>query len=220
VKRVAGDPLLEFYRANVAYSRDFAKGDLPLRAKTDVLIITCVDSRVDPAHFLSLREGEAYVYRSSGGRVSNDTVRTLLIAQLLGCRRIMLIRHTECGLDRWSNAELRARVGKELGLDASAVDFLPGRDLDQGVRDAVAWLRRSQFVRSDVDVTGHVYDLKSGRLREVRCPDRKSTGSADRSMRANRYVAKRGRGKERTATTALVPAVGDAGGSRLGGSGH
>ncbi|MGA8302699.1 MAG: carbonic anhydrase [Thermoplasmata archaeon] len=156
-----------FRRANDAYFRGFAKGELPVRAKTDVLIITCVDSRVDPAHFLSLEEGAAYVYRSSGGRVNNDTLRTLLLTQLLGCRRMMVIHHTDCGLSRATNIELRERVQRELELDASKIDFLPFVDLEQSVREDVAWLRSSGGIRGDVIVTGHVYDVRNGLMHDV-----------------------------------------------------
>ncbi|MGA7923982.1 MAG: carbonic anhydrase, partial [Thermoplasmata archaeon] len=85
----------------------------------------------------------------------------------LGCRRYMVIHHTECGLNRATNDGLRERVQKELGLDASQVDFLAYDDLDQSVRDDVARLQNSSLTRRDVSVTGHVYDVKSGRLRDV-----------------------------------------------------
>ncbi len=156
-----------FRRANDVYAQSFAKGGLPIRARTDVTIITCVDSRVDPAHFLTLDEGAAYVFRSSGGRVTDDFIRTVLITQLLGCRRYMVIHHTDCGLNQFTNEGLRDRIQKELGLDASQVDFLPYDNLEQSVRDDVARLRNSSAMRKDVSVTGHVYDVKSGRMREV-----------------------------------------------------
>ena len=164
------DPIDPFVRANEAYASKFAKGDLAMRSKTGVTILTCGDSRVDPAHFLSLPEGEAYIFRNAGGRVTDDFLRLFFITQMLGSRRVMVIHHTDCGLNRFSNQVLHERMGKELGLDSSGTDFLPFTDLDQSVRDDVARLRNSPSVRKDVLITGHVYDVKSGRMTGVTPP--------------------------------------------------
>jgi carbonic anhydrase len=161
------DPLAALRRANDAYAKGFALGELPMRARTDLTILACGDSRMDPAHFLSLEAGAAYVFRNAGGRVTDDFLRLLLITQVLGCRRVMVIHHTDCGLNRFTNDGLHARIQKELGLDSSHVDFLPYADLEQSVRDDVATLRNSSVVRNDVSITGHVYDVKSGRMHDV-----------------------------------------------------
>ena len=166
----ATDPVDSFLRANEAYASRFAKGDLAMRSKTGVTILTCGDSRVDPTHFLSLPEGEAYIFRNAGGRVTGDFLRFFFNAQMLGSRRVMVIHHSDCGLNRFSNQVLHERTRNELGLDSSGTDFLPYTDLDQSVRDDVAQLRSSPSVRGDVLVTGHVYDVKSGRMTEVRTP--------------------------------------------------
>ena len=161
------DPVSSFVRANEEYASRFAKGELTMRSKTGVTILTCADPRVDPAHFLSLPEGEAYVFRNAGGRVTDDFLRLLFITQMLGSRRVMVIHHTDCGAIRFTNEELRERVRKETGLDASSTDFLTSPDLEQSVRDDVTRLRTSPHVRKDVLTSGHVYDVKSGRMTEV-----------------------------------------------------
>lgn len=161
------DPVESFVRANETYASKFNKGDLAMRCKTGVTVLTCGDSRVDPAYFLSLPEGEAYVFRNAGGRVTDDFLRLLFITQMLGSRRVMVIHHTDCGLNRFSNQVLHDRIRTELGLDASGTDFLPYTDIEQSVRDDVARLRTSPSVRKDVHVTGHIYDVKSGRMTEV-----------------------------------------------------
>lgn len=164
------DPVTGFVNANDAYARRFAKGDLPMRPKTGVTLLTCADSRVDPAHFLGLSEGEATVFRNAGGRVTDDFLRMLLITQMLGSRRVMVIHHTDCGLNRFSNPVIHERVRKELGLDASDIDFLPYTDVEQSVRDDVTRLRTSPKVRRDVLVTGHIYDVRTGKMSEVPTP--------------------------------------------------
>ena len=157
-----------FRRENAAYALRFNEGDLQMRPKTDILILTCMDSRVDPAHFLSLDNGTAFVYRNAGGRVTDDLLRSALLSQVLGCRRIMVIHHTDCGLNRFTNGALRERVEKELELDASHIDFLPYVDLEQSVRDDVSLLRKAAAIRNEVSITGHIYDVKNGRMSDVR----------------------------------------------------
>ncbi len=164
----ATDAVDSFLRANEAYASKFAKGDLAMRCRTGVTVLTCGDSRVDPAHFLGLPEGEAYVFRNAGGRVTDDFLRLFFITQMLGSRRVMVIHHTDCGLNRFSNQVLHDRTRSELGLDSSGIDFLPYTDLEQSVRDDVARLQTSPSVRKDVLVTGHVYDVKTGRMTDVR----------------------------------------------------
>lgn len=166
----SNDPVASFVRANDAYASRFSKGELAMRSKTGVTILTCGDSRVDPAHFLSLPEGEAYVFRNAGGRVTDDFLRLFFITQMLGSRRLMVIHHTDCGLNRFTNQVLHERTRKELGLDSSGTDFLPYTDLEQSVRDDVARLRSSPSVHKDVVITGHVYDVKSGRMTDVTTP--------------------------------------------------
>ena len=163
----SSDPVPSFVRANEAYASKFAKGDLAMRAKTGVTILTCGDSRVDPAHFLGLPEGEAYIFRNAGGRVTDDFLRLFFITQMLGSRRVMIIHHTDCGLNRFSNQVIHERTRNELGLDSSGTDFLPYTDLDQSVRDDVTRLRSSPSVRKDVVISGYVYDVRSGRMTEV-----------------------------------------------------
>ncbi|MGI0070690.1 MAG: beta-class carbonic anhydrase [Thermoplasmata archaeon] len=119
-------------------------------------ILTCFDPRVDPAHFLSLPEGEAYICRNTGGRVTDDVLRVLYITQMVGSRRVMVIHHTDCGLGQFTNEELRERIRKEGELDATSVDFQPYTDLDQSVRDDVAQLRKSPRMRRDVAISGHI----------------------------------------------------------------
>lgn len=166
----SSDPASSLVSANEAYAKRFAKGELGMRSKSGVTILTCADSRVDPAHFLSLPEGEAYVFRNAGGRVTDDFLRLFFITQVLGSRRVMVIHHTDCGLNRFTNETLYERIRKELGLDASSTDFLPYADLEQSVRDDVTHLRTSPKVRKDVQITGHIYDVKTGRITEVPTP--------------------------------------------------
>ncbi len=160
--------LPELLSANAGYAGSFARGDLPMPPARQFAVLTCMDARLDPARFLGLQEGDAHVIRNAGGRASDDAIRSLVISyKLLGTREFVVIHHTDCGMLTFSNDDLRGLLRRDQGADASHVDFLPFADLDQSVRDDVETLRRSPLIPGDIPVSGYVYDVHSGRLREV-----------------------------------------------------
>jgi carbonic anhydrase len=158
----------EFIEANSEYARSFDQGGLGMPPARAVAVVTCMDARLHPAKFLGLKEGDAHVIRNAGGR-AQDALRSLIISQrLLGTREVAVIHHTDCGMLTFKNEDLRAQVKRELGADASGIDFLPFADVEKSVRDDVAALRDSPFIPRDFPVRGFVYDVRTGRLTEVR----------------------------------------------------
>jgi len=158
----------EFIEANSKYARSFDKGGLPMPPARKVAVVTCMDARILPSRALGLEEGDAHVIRNAGGR-AQDALRSLIISQrLLGTREVAVIHHTDCGMLTFKNEDLRAQVKRELGADASGIDFLPFADVEKSVRDDVAALRDSPFIPRDFPVRGFVYDVRTGRLTEVR----------------------------------------------------
>src|SRR6266581_569017 len=158
----------EFLKANDAYAATFQKGHLPMPPARRVAILTCMDARLHPARFLGLQEGDAHIIRNAGGRASDDAIRSLVISeQLLGTNTVVVIHHTDCGMLTFSNEDLRTKVKQELQADADHIDFLPFKDLEQSVRDDVATLKASPLIPKNVDISGYIYDVKSGRLSPV-----------------------------------------------------
>ena len=157
----------EFTAANQAYASSFQKGDLAIPPSRKVAVVTCMDARLDPAKFLGLQEGDAHVIRNAGGR-TQDALRSLIISeQLLGTTEIVVIHHTECGMLTFSNDELHSKIKQELHADADSIDFLPFPDLEQSVRDDVAFLKESPFIPKNITVSGFIYDVKTGKLLPV-----------------------------------------------------
>jgi carbonic anhydrase len=158
----------EFTQANEAYAASFTKGDLPMPPGRHVLVLTCMDARLDPARFLGLQEGDAHVVRNAGGRASDDALRSLVISQqLLGTREVVVIHHTDCGMLTFSNEDLRAKLKQDLNANADNVDFLPFKNLEQSVRDDVAAIKSSPYILPGVPVSGYIYDVRSGKLLPV-----------------------------------------------------
>jgi carbonic anhydrase len=157
----------EFLRANHKYAESFEHGQLPLPPGRKVAVVACMDARLDPAKALGLREGDAHVIRNAGGRIV-EALRSLAISQtLLATEEVVIVHHTDCGMLTFSDEQLRARLRELRGANADHIAFLPFKDLDASVRDDLAAYHASPIVRHDIPVRGFVYDVKTGRLREV-----------------------------------------------------
>ena len=152
---------------NAGYVSALDKGDLPLPPARKLAVLACMDARLDPAKVLGLDEGDAHVIRNAGGVVSDDALRSLAISQnLLGTEEIILIHHTDCGMLTFTDDEFAAKLEDETGQRpdwrAHAFD-----DLEQNVRDSIELIRSSPFVPRTDNVRGFVYEIETGRLREV-----------------------------------------------------
>jgi carbonic anhydrase len=157
------DQLLE---NNEKYAANFS-GPLPLPPSKQIAVLACMDARLDVYRILGLEEGESHVIRNAGGVVTDDEIRSLAISQrLLGTKEIVLIHHTDCGMLTFTDDDFKATIQEDTGLEpgwaAEAFD-----DLDADVRQSVARIKASPFVPHTDQVRGFVFDVASGRLREV-----------------------------------------------------
>lgn len=158
----------EFRKANDAYAASFDEGDLPMPPARHVAVLTCMDARLHPAKFLGLEVGDAHVIRNAGGRASDDAIRSLVISeQLLGTNTVVVIYHTDCGMLTFSNDDLRGKIKQDLHANADHIDFLPFKNLEQSVRDDVATIKSSPLIPNNIEVSGFIYDVRSGKLLPV-----------------------------------------------------
>jgi carbonic anhydrase len=166
----------ELLKANEAYAATFDRGNLPLPPARGIAIVTCMDARILPSRVLGLQEGDAHVIRNAGGR-ARDALRSLIISQrLLGTREVAVIHHTDCGMLTFSNRDLREKVRTDLGQDTGEFDFLPFQNLDDSVREDIEFLQATQLLDPDTLIKGFVYDVATGKLREVRVESEAGTG--------------------------------------------
>jgi carbonic anhydrase len=157
----------ELLANNDAYAGGFTKGALPLPPARHVAIVACMDARLDPARVLGLEEGDAHVIRNAGGAVTDDAIRSLAISQrLLGTDEIILIHHTDCGMLTFTDEALKAEIAEETGVRPHfALEAFS--DLEEDVRQSIARIKASPFVPKKDQVRGFVYEVETGKLREV-----------------------------------------------------
>jgi carbonic anhydrase len=158
----------ELVANNEAYAAQFDMGDLPLPPGRKVAVVACMDARLNPYGILGLHEGDAHVIRNAGGVVTDDEIRSLAISQrLLGTEEIILIHHTDCGMLTFTDDDFKRSIQEDTGIkpEWAAEAF---NDLDEDVRQSIARIKASPFIPNKDSVRGFIYEVESGRLREVK----------------------------------------------------
>jgi carbonic anhydrase len=150
------------------YAASFDKGDLPVPPASEVLVVACMDARLNLYGLLGVSEGDAHVVRNAGGVVTDDVIRSITISQrLLGTNEIMLIHHTGCGMLAFRDDDVKAQIEADTGLRPPfALEAFA--DLDGDVRQSIARIKASPYIPHKDSVRGFVYEVETGRLREVK----------------------------------------------------
>jgi carbonic anhydrase len=156
----------ELISNNSGYVASFEIGELPLPPAKKVAVLACMDARLDPAKALGLKEGDAHVIRNAGGVATDDALRSLVISQrLLGTEEIILIHHTDCGMETFTDDAVKEQIRAETGLRPSfALEAFPKAEDD--VKQTAARIKANPFVPRK-NIRGFIYEVETGRLREV-----------------------------------------------------
>jgi len=157
----------ELLQNNERYAEGFNKGDLPLPPAKPVAVVACMDARLHVSKILGLEEGDAHIIRNAGGVVTEDEIRSLAISQrLLGTSEIILIHHTDCGMLTFTDEDFQSQLQQETGArpEWASEAF---SDLDEDVRQSIERIKASPFIKSKDSIRGFVYEVETGRLREV-----------------------------------------------------
>ena len=157
----------ELLANNESYAASFDKGDLPLPPAKKIAVVACMDARLNVHALLGLEVGDAHVIRNAGGVVTDDEIRSLAISQrLLGTEEIVLIHHTDCGMLTFTDDGFKADIEADTGIRPSwAAEAFP--DLDGDVKQSIARIKASPFIPKKDSVRGFVYEVETGKLREV-----------------------------------------------------
>ena len=159
----------EVLKANEAYAKSFTLGNLPMPPARKLAVVACMDARLVVSKILGLKEGEAHVIRNAGGVITEDALRSLLISHhLLGTQEFVIINHTDCGMLTFKDDDLRRKLEKQTGTSVVVPNyFYAFPDLENNVRQQVQKLKAHPWVPKQIPVRGFVYDVKTGRLRQV-----------------------------------------------------
>ncbi len=159
----------EVLTANEIYSRTHELRKLTPRPERKLAVLTCMDTRLS-IRTLGLKTGDAHIIRNAGGIVTDDTLRSLVVSHyLLGTEEIMVINHTDCGLMHTNELDLRTRIQNRTGTAAVAPAFFyTFQNIDENVRHQLQKLRSHPWIPEKIPVRGFVYDVATGRLREIK----------------------------------------------------
>ncbi|YCK35841.1 beta-class carbonic anhydrase [Actinomadura sp. ATCC 39365] len=157
----------DLYAANAKYAKDFGDSGLTGRAARGLAVVTCMDSRIDPLGLLGLQPGDAKILRNAGARVTDDVLRTLVLAvYLLGVERVLVMPHTDCGMTKVTDADVHELTSAR-GVDTRSLEFHTVPDQGEALRHDLTRIRSTPFLPADMPVTGAIYDVRTGLLTPV-----------------------------------------------------
>ncbi|MCA2219849.1 beta-class carbonic anhydrase [Nonomuraea aurantiaca] len=153
--------------ANAKYAAKFRNSELTGRAARGLGVVTCMDSRIDPLGLLGLKAGDAKILRNAGARVTDDVLRTLVLAvYLLGVERVLVMPHTDCGMSKVTDADVH-ELTQGHGVDTRSLEFHTVPDQDAALRHDLTRIRSSPFLPPGLPVGGAIYDVHTGKLMPV-----------------------------------------------------
>ena len=159
------DPFEDVLTANADYARSFSDAGTPGKAARGLAVVTCMDSRISPLEMLGLEKGDAKILRNAGARVTDDVLRTLVLAvHLLEVDRVMVVAHTDCRMTKVTDDEVHREILAR-GVDTRSLEFRTIADQVETLRGDVQRIRSSPYLPAGLPVVGCVYDVSTGAMR-------------------------------------------------------
>lgn len=153
------------FEANSRFAQSFQSGELSGRATKGLAIITCMDSRIEPLRVVGMNPGDAKILRNAGARVTDDVLRTLVLAtHLLNVSRVLVMPHTDCRMARGTEAEVHQAMLEVSGIDTRSIEIRTVTDQKAALRMDVTRIQSYPLLPQGLEVVGAIYDVKSGRL--------------------------------------------------------
>ena len=164
------DAFSEELKANDEYIKSFQYSDLTGTAQRGLAIVTCMDSRINPLSVVGMKSGDAKILRNAGARVTDDVLRTLVLATyLLGVERILIMPHTNCRMAQVDDVEIHREIDSKHGIDTSEIEFKTVPDQRKALIEDVQKVRSYKLINKDVVVGGAIYDVATGKITPVDC---------------------------------------------------
>jgi carbonic anhydrase len=164
------DSFKDALEANDEYIKSFKYSELTGVAQKGLAIVTCMDSRINPLSVVGMKSGDAKILRNAGARVTDDVLRTLVLATyLLGVERILIMPHTNCRMAQVNDVEIHREIDTKHGIDTSEIEFKTVPDQRQALIEDVQKVRSYRLINKDVIVGGAIYDVATGKITPVDC---------------------------------------------------
>ena len=164
------DVFNDIISANVSFVKDFRHSGLSGVARKELAIVTCMDSRISPLAVVGMQAGDAKILRNAGARVTDDVLRTLVLASyLLGVNRVLVMPHTDCRMAISDEASIHATIRQQFGVDTSSLEFRTVSNQQEALIEDVARIRSYPLLQKGVSVAGAIYNVSTGQLEPVDC---------------------------------------------------
>ena len=168
---MSGAAFDDVLHANGQFAAHYEPTSVPGRAARGLAIVTCMDSRLDPLRMLGLAKGDAKILRNAGARVTDDVLRTLILAvHLLDVSRVMVVAHTGCRMSGLEDSDIHDAIARSADLDTRSIDFGAVKDQQAILNHDLQRVRSSPYLSDSVAVIGCIYDLDTGLLNVVESP--------------------------------------------------
>ena len=151
--------------ANSEYVETFKYSDLTGSAARGLAIVTCMDSRINPLSVVGMRSGDAKILRNAGARVTEDVLRTLVLATyLLNVDRILVMPHTDCRMAQSEESNIHELIDSKFGVDTRSLEFRVTKDQESALKTDITRVRAYPLIRKGVSVAGAIYGVKTGKI--------------------------------------------------------
>jgi len=158
----------DLFAANTEFMKRFKSQDLTGEARKGLAIITCMDSRIDPLRIVGMSAGDATILRNAGARVTEDVLRTLILATtLLNVSRILVMPHTDCRMASGTEEQIHATILERSGIDARSVEIRTVSDQHSALKSDLVRIKQFPLLPKDIEIVGAIYNVKTGELKKV-----------------------------------------------------
>jgi carbonic anhydrase len=155
----------DLFAANAEFVKAFKSQELTGEARKGLAIITCMDSRIDPLRIVGMQPGDAKILRNAGARVTEDVLRTLVLATyLLNVNRVLVMPHTDCRMASGTEDEIHAAIKERSGVDTRGIEIRTVKDQVAALNADLVRIKSFPLLPKDLAISGGIYDVKSGRL--------------------------------------------------------
>jgi carbonic anhydrase len=159
------DKFADLFDANSEFVKSFKSQELTGEARKGLAIITCMDSRIDPLRIVGMQPGDAKILRNAGARVTEDVLRTLVLATyLLNVNRVLVMPHTDCRMASGTEDEIHAAIKERSGVDTRGIEIRTVKDQVAALNADLVRIKSFPLLPGELAVTGAIYDVKSGKL--------------------------------------------------------